>query len=87
MISVPLLAVQVPSRSGRSGNDIDGAYVYEVETLLLCHTVPKGVTVNSEYCCKFLENHLGPVIRQKRSLQIQCCNYFSSSKVLERTLL
>lgn len=61
-----VLAVQVPSRSGRSGNAIDGAFVYEVETLLLCHTVPKGVTVNSECCCKFLENHLGPVIRQKR---------------------
>ena len=39
---------------------------YDVNGVILHHTVPQGQTVNAAYYCQFLEHHLRPAIRRKR---------------------
>ena len=39
---------------------------YDVHGVILCHFVPHGETVNSQYCAAYLQNHLRRAVRRKR---------------------
>ena len=40
---------------------------YDVQGVILCHFVPHGETVNSQYYAAYLQNHLRRAVRRKRS--------------------
>ena len=39
---------------------------YDIDGVILHHTVPQRQTVNAAYYCSFLRNHLRPAVRRKR---------------------
>jgi len=41
---------------------------YDIDGVILHHTVPQRQTVNAAYHCNFLRNHLRPALRRKPQL-------------------
>ena len=51
-------------------SNVDGLHgsdtAYDIDEVILHHTVPQRQTVNAAYYCIFLRNHLCPALRRKR---------------------
>ncbi|KAJ4434037.1 hypothetical protein ANN_16356 [Periplaneta americana] len=58
----------------REGRDVKVMFIvaYDIDGVILHHTVPPSQTVNADYYCRFLQHHLRPALRRKqRHLVVQ----------------
>ncbi|KAJ4445749.1 hypothetical protein ANN_12434 [Periplaneta americana] len=55
-------------REGLVGSVVKVMFIvaYDIDGVILHHTVPPRQTVNADYYCRFLQHHLRPALRSKR---------------------